>query len=292
MQWYYRVGEKAEGPVDDEAMRQMVQAGKLGRQDLVRHERMGDRWVPLHQFPMLAALSPETPPPDPAREAELRQHLVREEQRDRRRRTTAWCVGIVLLLAIAGIVAAAVHLKITAPYRALGVSTENPLGTFDRLDRVLTQEFLMDRLTVSNCPGIGRTAPVMCTYTNPKAPRGKYVSGHGSATVLADGQRVTGICIAFTSPGMRAGTSYTVSVFSLWGAEMWGLFDPAKRPGYRPPEQWSAGTWESTGLGDALPRNGSLAVYDGRRTRGCWYEYTPYGLQTLIFLQPKEAAGN
>ena len=289
MQWYYRIGDQTEGPVDDAAMQELVRAGRIGRQDLVWHERMGEQWVPLHQFPALAALSPETRAPNPEREAELRRQQEQADRDEARRRMTVRAVTLVVVVGLVGATVAAVYAKKTAPSRALGISKVNPLGTLERLDRLFTQEFQMDRLPASACPGIDRTAPTMCTYTNPKAARGKYVSGGGSITVLADGQRVMGIGITYTTPGARGGTFYDVSVCSLWAEKFWRLFQPGKEKTHRSMADLPTGTWERTGFSGTLPRNGWLAIHEDERIRGWWYEYNPHGLRTTMFLEVKDA---
>lgn len=289
MQWYYRIGDQTEGPVDDSTIQQQVRDGKIGRQDLVRNERMGEQWVPLRQFPNLAALSPEARQPDPEHDIEIHKHLAVAEQQQRRRLAiTVGIVAAVASLAIAGI-SASIHAKLRAPYRALGITQANPIGSFDEIDRALTGELQMDRRPVTRCAEIDRTAPSIYSYANPKAPRGKYVGPGGTITVLADGQRVLGVCVTFISPGERAGTFYNPSVCSLWGEKLWRLVNPKRVLICRPLHEWPEGTLERTGLDKSLPRDGVLAVHDGDRSRGCWYEYSPDGLQTVIFLEPKDA---
>lgn len=287
MQWYYQTANGVEGPLDDEAMRQVVRDGKLARQDLVRNDRMGDQWAPLSQFLSLVALLPAARQADPVRPVDLTRQLAATEQLQYRQRTMAWCVVAAVVLVIVAVVGAIVQMRRTAPYRAIGISAAYPIGSFERLDRQLTQELQMDRHAATNCPVSARTAPTLYVYDHPKAPRGRQVSAGGSITLLVDADRVTGICVMFPSSGPRKGTFYNLSVCGLWGTQLWRLLGAAEDPFRQALAKWPAGTWEDTGLSDSLPRDGSLAIHDGAGIRGCWYEYTPYGMQSVIFLEPK-----
>jgi hypothetical protein len=285
MDWHYQLRGEPFGPVDTEVVKQLIQEGKLGRDDLVQNEKTNGVWVPIYQMLLLSGALP--PVKDAAKTDELRSRLeLLDRQHKRQQRAGLLAIGLAVL-AVALAIAAAVRHANRAPYRLRGISAANPVGTFERIDRYFTRDLQMDRCEVTNCPGLKRAAPKMYCYSNPKAPHGKQVTTGGSITLLIDGPRLTGICASFTSSGPRAGTIYNNSVCGLWAKDTWCLYEPVDPPQHRAVTSWPAGTWGQSGLGDNLPRNGLLAVHDGPLSRGCWYEYGKHGLSTVIYLEPK-----
>jgi hypothetical protein len=56
MQWYYIVGSERLGPVDGDQLQAMIRQGKLGPDDLVWNETMGQEWRAVRNVPELAPL--------------------------------------------------------------------------------------------------------------------------------------------------------------------------------------------------------------------------------------------
>ncbi len=66
MQWYYASDGQQHGPVAEAELRELVASGKLGAENLVWRDGMGD-WLAIGRVPELAnALAPEIPSGPPA----------------------------------------------------------------------------------------------------------------------------------------------------------------------------------------------------------------------------------
>lgn len=66
MQWYYAVGGKQQGPVEQEELVALIQAGKVGPNDYVWNQGMGSQWARTSSvpelFPQQASEEAATPP--------------------------------------------------------------------------------------------------------------------------------------------------------------------------------------------------------------------------------------
>lgn len=65
MEWYYVIKGRRFGPISDEALVGLAQAGTLQRDDLVWNETLEGQWVEAGTVPHLFGLPPEIPPPVP-----------------------------------------------------------------------------------------------------------------------------------------------------------------------------------------------------------------------------------
>lgn len=64
-QWYYAIGGRdRQGPIVEEALRDLIRQGRISGSDLLWSEGMQD-WTPLHQLPGFATAD-GSPPPAPA----------------------------------------------------------------------------------------------------------------------------------------------------------------------------------------------------------------------------------
>lgn len=286
MQWFYGKDKQTHGPVTEDDIVRLICEGQLGRDNLVWNEKSGNQWVPVSQMPKLAAFLPQEGAGKVSASELQRRKEEGEAARKKEKKTSMMITGaVVLVLAVA--ISIPIYLKVTAPKRERGISSSNPIGRFDKLDRHFREVFQMDRAEVPSCPGVARSAQKIYAYTNPKAPRGANVSGDGTIYLFVDGDRLVRLCVMFTSSGPRGGIIYNDSVAGLWAQETWFVIEPKKPVERQNASAWPQGTYEKTGVADDLPKNGELAIHDSKKVNGCWYECGSHGIRAIIHFELK-----
>ena len=281
MDWYYESDGETCGPVGIEQLKQLVRDGKLDRASLIWNGKAGADWVPAAQIPLLSGVLPPSSGASPGKEAEFEraaQARRREEQAARKKVVT---VSALVAVAIAAGIALFVYLKVSTPFRELGISARHPVGEFATVDRHLTKTLLMDKRQAMSCPVVDRPNVTVWAYANPKGDRGRFINDTGEIFLLIDGeQRLLGVCAAFVT----SGRGINESICSIWAKHLWSLLEPGETQ-LQPMSSVSAAEIAKLPLLEPPESNAKLAFHEGLDTRGFWYEYGHRRLKSAIFLE-------
>lgn len=285
MDWYYSQNRERKGPVELEALKELVANGTLSKNSLVWNQSMGEKWSRVGDIPVLAG--PQTVHDDPMasqefqRKLEERNRLV--EQQRRKTLLASVSTAVVAVLLIAGVV---MFIK-SKPQRELGVSSSCPVGNLTRLETKLVGVYKMEKEKIQECAEVKKPAAQMFRYSNPKCDRGEHVSARGTITLLADNDgRVQAILGAFPSPGQHGYTLVDRSIVSVFMNELWSAHGGPEEKRFQTRADVLSSVGNSCGLAN-IPDDGVCAVIDKTRMRCIWTEFSPNTVNTMVYLEAK-----
>ncbi|OGV61041.1 MAG: hypothetical protein A2283_22615 [Lentisphaerae bacterium RIFOXYA12_FULL_48_11] len=285
MDWFYSQNGERKGPVELEAIKALVAAGTLSKNNLVWNQNMGSTWTKIGDVPVLAG--PQAVHDDPMVKQEFQRKLEERNQLLAQQRRAA-VRGYVVAAAVAVLLIAGVTLFIkTAPRRAWGLSSSCPIGTLAKLESRLVTMYQMEKEQIPECVEITKTAVQKFRYSNPKCERGAHVSARGTITVLADGEgRIQAILGAFPSPGQHGYTLVDRSLVSVFMNELWEAHGGTEERIFQVRENVLSSLGNSCGLA-GIPNDGVCAVIEKARMRSIWIEFGPNTVNTMVYFETK-----
>lgn len=283
--WFYMKGGERIGPVELKALRELVEDGTLTPENMVWTSSMGEKWSKIADVEVLAGPSGVVDDPavkeDFQRKLEERDRLVAEQKKATMRRSAI--IGAVAAALLFGVVS---YVKGKGK-REFGVSSSHPIGTLEKMESRLINDYQMEKETLAGCEHFAKPADKIFRYANGKTDKGSHVSERGSVTVGVDGEgRVQSILAAFPSPGQHGPLLNDRSIGSIFMNDMWLAHGGAEERKYLRHQEVLPEMGDSCGFAN-VPADAVVDVLETDRMRCIWAVFNPNTRSSLVYFETK-----